>query len=81
MPRYYFHFGDGKRTFTDAHGVELSGLAAVRNETCRQIRDMKAAQLESGCHARWSEWAVSVEDQQGRCVLTMGFDMTPRPVG
>jgi hypothetical protein len=26
MPRYFFHFSDGKHTFTDAAGVELNGI-------------------------------------------------------
>jgi hypothetical protein len=30
MPRYYFNFSDGERIFTDAIGLELVGIAAVR---------------------------------------------------
>jgi len=30
MPRYFFHFNDEKRPFTDAAGVELNGIAAAR---------------------------------------------------
>ena len=43
MPRFYFHFSDGKRQFTDETGFELSGMAAVRKHATKQVRDLKAA--------------------------------------
>ena len=46
MPRYFFHFSDGKHTVTDAAGVELNGIAAARARTTAQIRQMRGAQSE-----------------------------------
>ena len=45
MPRYFFHFNDGKRTFTDSTGSELVGIVAARNHACEQIRDMLSAKM------------------------------------
>jgi hypothetical protein len=41
MPRYYFHFSDGKRIFTDSIGVELTGIAAARSQVTAQIHEMR----------------------------------------
>jgi len=30
MPRYYFHFSDGNRVFTDENGLELIDFADVK---------------------------------------------------
>jgi hypothetical protein len=46
MPRYYFHFSDGKRTFTDSIGVELTGIAAARSQVTAQIHEMRGALSE-----------------------------------
>jgi hypothetical protein len=46
MPRYYFHFSDGKRTFTDTIGLELADLVDVRNRVITQIRDLKSSLSE-----------------------------------
>jgi len=43
VPRYFFHFSDGTRQFTDGAGQELSGLAAVRAHATKQVREIKAA--------------------------------------
>ena len=42
----FFHFSDGKHTFTDAAGVELNGIAAARAHAIAQIHEMRAAQSE-----------------------------------
>lgn len=78
MPKFYFHFSDGHRTFSDRDGVDLTGLGALRREAVRQIRDMKAAQLESGTHGSWPDWTVTAVDASGAPVLHMAFDLTPK---
>ena len=80
MPKFYFHFSDGRRTFSDTQGVDLIGLGAMRREAVRQIRDMKAAQLESGIHGSWPEWTVTAVDAHGAPVLHMAFDLTRKPL-
>lgn len=80
MPKFYFHFSDGQRTFSDTLGVDLTGLAALRREAVRQIRDMKATQLESGAHGSWPDWTMTAVDARGTPVLHMGFDLTPKPL-
>jgi Domain of unknown function (DUF6894) len=46
VPRYYFHFSDGKRQFTDGSGVELNGMAAARAYAAKQVRELRVAM----CH-------------------------------
>lgn len=77
MPRYYFHFSDGKRTFTDAIGVELAGIAAARANAIAQVRDMRSALTERGIQD-WSGWKMVVVNANGKTVLEVGFDLTPR---
>jgi hypothetical protein len=43
MPRFFFHFTDGKRTYTDAIGVELNGIAEARKNLIWQLRELKGA--------------------------------------
>ena len=79
MPRYFFHFGDGKHNFTDSTGIELAGVANVRAHAQIQIRDMRAAPA-NGRVQDWSGWEMSVLDHAGRIVLVLGFDLLPRPI-
>ena len=37
VPRYFFHFSDGKRRFSDTTGVELNGMASARAHAIRQV--------------------------------------------
>lgn len=72
MPRYFFHFSDGKRQFTDSSGVELSGMGAARAHATNQVRDLKAAM----CHPYvqdLSGWSMSVIDAKGGTVFAIGF--------
>ena len=79
MPRYYFHFSDGKRTFTDSIGVELTGIAAARSQVTAQIREMRGA-LSKRTLQDWSGWKMIVIDTKGKTVLEVGFDLNPRPL-
>jgi hypothetical protein len=76
MPRYYFHFSDGKRQFTDAIGFELHGVAAARTHAIRHTRELKAAI----CYPRiqdMSGWSMMVADAGGRTVFEIDFDFRP----
>jgi hypothetical protein len=79
MPRYYFHFSDGKRQFTDGSGHELRGIAAARAHAVRQVRELKAAM----CHPQiqdLSGWTMMAVDTHGRTVCEIGFDLKPARV-
>ena len=78
MPRYYFHFSDGKRQFTDSSGVELSGMAAARANAAKQVRELRVAM----CHPHiqdLSGWSMTVMDAKKIPVFTIGFDGKARP--
>lgn len=79
MPRFFFHFSDGERHFSDDTGQELAGLRAARAHATGQVRELKAAM----CDARiqdFSAWSMSVADARGRVVFVLGFDLKPRPI-
>ena len=79
MPRYYFHFSDGERIFTDAIGLELVGFADVRKRVITQVRDLKISQSEHRIQD-WSGWKMIVIDAKGKTVVEVGFDRSPRPL-
>jgi hypothetical protein len=79
MPRYYFHFSDGKRTFTDSIGVELTGIAAARSQVTAQIREMRGT-LSERTLQDWSGWTITVADAKGKTLFEIGFDLNPRPL-
>ena len=72
MPRYFFHFSDGKRTFTDSDGIELTGIAAARSQATAQMRDMQSGLSERALQD-WSGWKMIVVDEKGKTVLEVGF--------
>jgi hypothetical protein len=78
MPRFFFHFSDGKRRFSDAAGYELSGMAAAREQAVKQVRDLKAAMCDPGIQDL-SGWTMIVFDQQQKVVFEIGFDLRVRP--
>lgn len=77
MPRYFFHFSDGKHTFTDAAGVELNGIAAARAHATAQIREMRGAQSEFALQ-NWATWKMIVVDAKGKTIVEVGFDLSTR---
>lgn len=77
MPRFYFHFSDGKRRYSDAAGHELSGLQAARAQAIVQVRELKAALCASSIHDL-SGYSMTVTDDRGRSVFVLGFDLLPR---
>lgn len=76
MPRFYFHFSDGKRQFTDSVGFELSGLAAARKHASEQVRELKAVMCAPHIQDL-SGWSLSVTDIKGDTVVELGFDLRP----
>lgn len=73
VARYYFHFTDGKRTFTDGIGLELSGLAAARQQAREQIREMRSCMSEEV--QDWAPWKIFVVDRWGKTIFEIGFDL------
>ncbi len=74
MPRYFFHFSDGKSTFTDSAGVDFGGAAAVRAHTMLQIRAIKGA-LCARQIVDWSDWKMIVCNSDGKTIFEIGFDL------
>ena len=60
MPRYFFHFTNGRQTFTDSTGVELPGVAAA---TARDTANSPVAQRDA---RRKAAKLVGLEDRCGR---------------
>lgn len=79
MPCYFFHFNDGKRTFTDCIGVELDGMADARKNAIAQIREMKSILSERQIQ-KWSGWQMIVINVHGKTVFEIAFDLTPRSI-
>ena len=69
MSRYYFSVTNG-RTFNDTDGLELSDLAAVRQEAIGFARDLIRMEPE---RRDWSSWAVRVTDCAEKSVLNLLF--------
>ena len=65
MPRYFFHFSDGKHTFTDAAGVELNDSVAAKAHAIGQIREMRDAQSERALQ-NWAVWEMIVVGAKGK---------------
>ena len=76
MPRYFFHFCDGKRQFTDGSGVALSGMAASRAHATKQVRELKMAMCDTTIQDL-SGWSMTVHDAKGATVFAIGFDLQP----
>jgi hypothetical protein len=79
VPRYYFHFTDGERQFSDDEGHELAGLGAARAHATEHVRELKAAMCAPAIRDL-SGWSMTVTDARGRAVFVLGFDLKPRPV-
>jgi hypothetical protein len=72
-----FHFNDGKRTFTDSTGIELTGIVAARHHACAQIRDMLSAKTGRPLQD-WTDWKTIISDANGKTIYEVGFDLIPR---
>jgi hypothetical protein len=76
VPRYFFHFSDGKRQFTDDTGEELSGMAAARAHATKHVRDLKAAMCDPYIQDL-SGWTMIVVDASGKNVIELSFGRKP----
>jgi hypothetical protein len=76
VPRYFFHFSDGKRQFTDSSGQELSGMAAARAYATKHARELKAAICEPHIQDL-TGWTRTVVDENNRGVFYTSFDLKP----
>jgi hypothetical protein len=76
MPKYFFHFSDGQRQFTDDAGQDLSGIAAARDYATDHVREIKTAMSDTQIHD-FSDWSMTVVDDLGRTVFEIGFDLRP----
>jgi hypothetical protein len=61
VPRYFFHFSDGTRQFTDTRAFELDGLMAARVYAKKQARELRATLFERHIQD-WSGWKIIVTD-------------------
>jgi hypothetical protein len=73
VPRYFFHFSDGSRQFSDGVGIDLSGMAAERSHATQQVREIKAAMCDPLIQDL-SGWTMTVVDAKGKTVFGLGFD-------
>lgn len=76
MPRYFFHFSDGKRRFSDTIGQELRGLGAARQHAVKQVRELKVALCDPHIQDL-SGWTMTVANADGATVFEIGFDLKP----
>ena len=72
--RYYFHFSDGKRRFSDTTGHVFPGIAAARTHAIKQVRDLKAAMCDPGIQDL-SGWSMTVVDADDKVVFETGFEL------
>jgi hypothetical protein len=68
VPRYFFHFRDG-RSVDDAEGVELCSAREAMTEAVRAAGEMLKEQAEQFWHD--TEWRMDVADELGRVVFTV----------
>ncbi len=67
MPRYNFHFTDGKHVCPDTYGLEL-----VDDESARKEAELAACDLwEDPGEGDWSGWTIEVMDEKGRRVTSI----------
>jgi hypothetical protein len=79
VPRFFFHFSDGKRQFSDGVGSELRGIAAARVHAISQVRALKAAMSHTQI-PDLADWTMTVADLRGETGFEIGFDLRPLPV-
>jgi hypothetical protein len=77
VPRYFFHFSDGQRLFSDGEGRELDGMASARQYAVAHVRGLKLAMCDSHIQDL-SGWTMTVAHADGRKVFEIGFDLRPR---
>lgn len=71
MPRYFFHLTDGTIEFTNSTGIELPGIASMRQHATEQIRKLSDA-IPKHTIAIWSKWKIIAVDSAGNKVVEIG---------
>ena len=64
MPKYYFHLSDTE-TIPDSEGTELADLAEARRHADVVVREL-TYNSNGMLDRRWSDWTMSVHDDQGK---------------
>jgi hypothetical protein len=72
VPRYYFHFTDGKHACCDSTGLDLPDDEAARNEARLEAWDLWNDPC-GGCD--WRKWTIQVADEKGRNVISLPIDL------
>ena len=70
MPRFFFNLTDGKRTFDDPEGTELSDVASARDEAILSARELLKLRSRPGL-PKWSSWSICVEIEEGGQVFSL----------
>jgi Domain of unknown function (DUF6894) len=76
MPRYFFHFTNGRQKFTDSAGVELPGIGATRQHAAQKIRELRDV-MPGVKLQNWLDWKIIAVDSIGNTVHEIGFDFAP----
>ena len=79
MPTYYFHIRENGTLIRDPDGLELPDLDAVRGE-CRSLI-LSVLREEQVDEARSADRQFQVEDESGRTVLLVPFQLALSAVG
>jgi hypothetical protein len=77
MPRYFFHFTDGRQKFTDTTGVVLPSIGAMRQHAAQQIHELCGV-MPAETLQNWLGWKIIAVDSVGNTVYEIGFDFTWR---
>ncbi len=72
MPRFYFHFDDGRCRKSDPEGVALPDAEAAWYQGVRSAREMISAQFAGGSLAPGQR--LEIEDEQGEPVWAVQLD-------
>jgi hypothetical protein len=72
MSRYFFNFCRGPTVVEDPEGGEFRDHRAAREYAILAARDVMRARF-ARYGPDWSDWRVSVSDEQGREVVSVSF--------
>ena len=77
MPHFYFNLNEGKDSFPDFAGVELSGIGSARTEAIRSVVDIARDMMAT--HTR-CEIAVEVADEDRRTLFSVKLALEVKPL-
>jgi hypothetical protein len=69
MPRFFFHFRDGKQLTRDAEGIELVDLDSAQTEALAAAREFLANQLRAG--RLDGDYRFEIADDRGQKLATV----------